>query len=138
MKKRKMTTPDKLARLSNGLVRPDGDVQFTVETDAGRSLTVHCPVSELGEIFAYLGNLAKAAGELSGTPPPTHFQNDLAAVPAIGIAFAAGTNPSETLLVMRLHGFDMAFSVESNGLIALADDIRRIAMTLSAGGEKPQ
>ncbi len=127
---------DKLGRFDDAMAFDDGEVvAFTVNAANGKQLRVHCPLAELGDIFSYLGQLAKAAGEMRGVPmppiPQTH--NYLAPVPVEGIAFQAGTQPDETLLVMRLSGFDMAFAVSSSGLVALADDVQRIALTLSAG-----
>jgi hypothetical protein len=132
---------ERLEGLEDSAAFLDGDVAFTVKTVSGNTFRVHCPVAELGDIFRYLGHLAKASGDMrdvSTTIPIPQTQNYLAPVPAQGIAFQAGAAPDETLLVMRLHGFDMAFAVSSSGLVALADDIRRIALTLSAGSEKPQ
>lgn len=64
--------------------------------------------------------------------------NFLSPVPARGIGFQAGRSPEETLLVVRLSGFDMAFQIQSSGLASLADELGRIARTLSAGLGKPQ
>lgn len=125
-----MDKGDKLASFEYGAPSGDGDVAFTVKTTMGKAMRVHCPLAELGDIFAFLGQLARAAGELRNAPMPPfpETQNYLAPIPAIRLAFAAGTRPEETLLVMRLRGFDMAFAVKSSEL----GDIRRIALTLSA------
>jgi hypothetical protein len=127
---------DKLAALEDGAASDDGDLAFTVKTTSGKAMRVHCPLAELGDIFAFLGQLAKAGGEMRNVPMPSapQTQNYLAPIPSKGIAFQAGTHPGETLIVMRLTGFDMAFAVPSKGLVTLADDIRRIALTLSSGG----
>jgi hypothetical protein len=132
---------NKLARLEDATVFDGGaTVAFTITTVNRKQLRVNCPLAELGDIFSYLGILAKNAGAERKVPMPPLPQshNYLAPVPAEGIAFQAGTQPDETLLLMRLSGFDMAFSVSRSGLIALADEIRRIALTLSAESEKPQ
>lgn len=133
---------DKLAGFEDAMSCDDGEtVAFTVKTATGKKLRVNCPLAELGDIFNYLGLLAKAAGEARNvpTPPiPQAHQSYLAPIPVEGIGFAAGAGPDETLLLMRFSGFDMAFAVSSSGLVALADDIRRIALTLSAGGRQPQ
>ena len=132
---------ERLAGLEEATVFDDGEVvAFTVKTTTGDTLRVNCPLVEVGDIFSYLGQLAKFAGEARNVPIPPFPSgyNDLAPIPAQTIGFQAGTTPQETLLIIRLSGFDMAFAFESSALVALADDIRRIALTLSAGGEKPQ
>ena len=127
----------KLTRLSNAAVFDDGDtVAFTVETEDGEPFAVNCPLLELGDIFNFLGLLAKGAAEMKSANPVTP-QTYLSPITASGIGFAAGRTPDETLLVMRLFGFDMAFAVPSSELERLADDIARIARTLSAGSGKP-
>ena len=131
----------KLSCFSNPVAFNDGEcVAFTIETHDGQSLRVNCELPELGHVFAFLGELAKSAAEIQGRedPPLPQTQNFLAPVPAHGMAFQAGRAPDETLLVMRLFGFDMSFAVSSSGLAALADDFARTARTLSAGSGKPQ
>jgi hypothetical protein len=73
---------------------------------------VNCPLPELGDIFSFLGHLAKVAAETQDKedPPLPAGHNYLAPIPAQGMGFQAGNSPDETLLVMRLFGFDMAFS----------------------------
>jgi hypothetical protein len=131
----------KLATISNMGTLDDGNaVAFTIETEDGNRLALHCLLPELGDIFCALATLAKAAGEERNapTPEPPATHNYLAPIPAQGIGFQAGRTPDETLLVVRLYGFDMAFSVPSSGLVRLADDVARIARTLSAGSNQPQ
>jgi hypothetical protein len=131
----------KLLCFSEAVAFNDGEnVAFTIETQDRKRLRVNCPLPDLGNVFSFLGNLAKAAAEIQGKedPPLPHTQNFLVPVPAHGMAFQAGNSPDETLLVMRLFGFDMAFAVSSSGLTALADDFARIARTLSAGPGIPQ
>jgi hypothetical protein len=132
---------DKLACLENATVLDDGErVAFTVKGSTGKQMRVHCPLAEIGDVFSFLGHLAKAAGEARNapTPPVPHTHNYLAPVPAQGIGFQAGDHPDRTLLVVRLFGFDLAFEIQSNELARLADDISRIARTLSAGGNQCQ
>jgi hypothetical protein len=132
---------EKLAGLGDAMSFDNGEVvAFTVKATTGKAMRVHCPIAELGDIFSYLGQLAKSAGEMRNVsmPPIPQSQNYLAPIPASAIGFQAGAGPDETLIVMRLSGFDMAFAVPSSGLVALAEDIRRIALTLSSGGGNPQ
>ena len=59
-----------------------------------------------------------------------------APVPAKGIGFQAGATPDVTLLVMNLFGFAMAFEIPSSGLIEMADELGRVARTMSAQGRQ--
>lgn len=133
---------NKLSGLDNPAVFDDGEtVAFTINTDTGEHLRVHCPIAELGQLFAYLGHLAKIAGAMRDAPKPTTLQegyNDLVPIPADGFGFQAGSNPDETLLMVRLSGFDMAFAAPSSALARMADEFVRIARTLSAGGNQRQ
>jgi hypothetical protein len=130
-----MNVYSRLLQLSDASVSPDGEtVCFSIETQDGKKLCVQCPVAELGDIFSFLGQLASAAGErrnieLKG---PSDGYNYLCPIPAKGMGFQAANDPNETLLVMRLHGFDLAFSVPTGGLAEVADGFARTARTLSA------
>ena len=131
----------KLRQLSDAAVFDDGEtVRFCVDAFGTKKLDVFCPVAQLGDIFSFLGHLAKAAGEArdAPTPPLPHGHNYLAPLPAQRVGFQAGSTPDETLLVVRLFGFDMAFAAPSSGLARMADELGRIARTLSAGSPKPQ
>jgi hypothetical protein len=132
-------TGDKFSTLVDAVVLPGGGrVAFTIKTVSGKELRVNCALAELGDIFSYLGTLAKAAGEARNAPEPLNLQthNYLAPIPAQGIGLQAGEKSGETLLVVRLAGFDMAFSVESSGIVRLADEFVRKAHTLSAGKDQ--
>jgi hypothetical protein len=132
---------DRLAGLSNAMVMQGGDaIAFRVERRDGQSLDVVCDLVEVGDIFSFLGTLAKAAASEQETESATPSRSDryLAPIPASGIGFQPGPGVDETMIVMRLNGFDVAFAVPNSGLVALADDIARIARTLSANHQKPQ
>jgi|SRR5208282_757517 len=134
-------TYKKLLRLTDATVMDDDlGVGFSIETHEGEKLRVFCSVPEVGDIFSFLGALAREAclqthKEYQGSGPP---RNELAPIPAEGMGFQAGPSPDETLLVMRLFGFDLAFSIPSSGLARVADDFARTARTLSADHRRPQ
>ena len=131
MMERVELTPRTFRRLSKPVILEDGRVSFAVETDEAEPLQIACSLAEVGDIFSFLGHLAKGAAETSG---PASLPSYLAPVPAQGIGFQAGPTPEVTLLVMRLSGFDMAFEIPSSGLAAVAPELSRIATTLSAPG----
>jgi hypothetical protein len=133
-----MTKGDKLKCLEDAAIFDDGDtIAFTVKSETGKQLRVSCSLSEVGDICSFLGHAAKAAAEQRNSTledtKGTH--NYLAPIPSQGIGFTAGSDSTEAIIVMRLFGFDMAFSVPSSGLVALSGDIARIAKTLSAQGK---
>ena len=131
---------DELVRLTDARVREDGKaIAFRIERVDGETFDLSCSLPDLGDMFSYLGNAALHATAEEATqqqgasgPPP-----DLHPIPATGIAFAAGASSDHTLLVMKLHGFRMAFEIPSRDLVRLADEISQIARTLSAQGVKP-
>lgn len=132
---------NRLTQLSNALVLDDGDaVAFRVEREHGQTLDLACDLALIGDIFAFLGTLAKAAGVAQGkeAPAPSRTYNYLVPIPAVGIGFQPGPRADETMIVIRLTGFDVAYSVPNNALAEMADGIARTARTLSASAQKPQ
>lgn len=131
-----MTPGFQLRALTNGWLSPDKSaVGFRVERHDDTSLDIWCPVAEIGDFIRNLCHLAAASVPRESPHPTNQF---LAPIPAMGMGFQSGETPNKTLLVMRLRGIDLAFEVASSGLAALADDVSRIARTLSADPSKPQ
>lgn len=136
-----LTRGDKLSAIDDGAIFDNGEiVAFTIKADRGKNLRVHCPLAEIGDIVQALVQLAKAAGEMRDDPKPatSQGQNYFAPIPCEGMGFQLGETPDKTLLVVRLAGFDLAFELESSGLMRLADDVVRISRTLAASGKKIQ
>jgi hypothetical protein len=131
--------PLALKQFSEAMVFDDGErVGFRVERDDGEALDVTCSLAEIGDIFFFLGSLARDAGEARYVAPPAagDAHNYLTAIPAQGIGFQSGPGPNETMIVMRLTGFDVTFAVPSRGLAGMADELGRVARTLSADQAK--
>ncbi len=108
-----VTKGEKLLCLEDAAVFDEGNtVAFTIKSETGKQLRLNCSLPEIGDVCSFLGRAAKAAGEIRNAPAPVfpHGHNYLAPIPAQGIGFQAGADASETILVMRLFGFDMAFS----------------------------
>src|ERR1035437_3383533 len=96
---------DKFSGLEDAVILDNGaTVAFTIKTAAGKELRVNCAVAELGDIFSYLGQAAKAAGEMRAAPAPSGSQghNYLAPIPAQGMGLQAGDRPDEALLALCL------------------------------------
>jgi hypothetical protein len=102
-------------------------------TDA-TAFDVWCEVGRLNDVFCLLGTLAKAAGEQRGDEPPLPplTQNETMPIPALGAGFQVGDGPDDIRLLIRLHGFDMAFQVPRSELAGLSASLSRTASTLSA------
>ena len=121
--------------LSFGMVTSDGEgVAFRIERGDGKFLDLVCTMDDLSDIFYYIASLATAAGEERDSPKPPFLKtyNDLTPIPAKGLGFQPGPGPDETMLVIRLTGFDMTFAVPNSGLKRFASDLGKIAATLSA------
>jgi hypothetical protein len=114
-------------------------IAFTMETTHGEA-RLALPTSDLGNVLSFFGSFATHVGDsLHATGRPTWPPiNDLAPIPATGIGFQAGTTPDTTLLVMNISGFAMAFEIASSSLADMADELSRVARTLSAAATKPQ
>ena len=122
----------KLTGLSMAIAAPDGEsIGFSVETVDGKRLRVECPLAEVGDIFAFLGHLAKAANDRRNveTSPPTTGSGNYAPIPAHRVAFQNGTEANETILIVQLAGFDVAFSTKTDELAKVVDEFARATKT---------
>lgn len=132
---------EKFTGLEDAEVLLNGDIAFTVKTAVRKKLRVYCSPAEVGDIFGFLAHLAKAAGQTRSVPPPTTprgYNPYLEPVPAQAIRLQAGSagEPDEALLVVRLYGFDLTFSIPQHALARLADEFPGVVSTLLPGGEK--
>jgi hypothetical protein len=127
---------DRLLRLSNAEWRDGGDtIAFRIERHDGHALDVSCPLVELGDIFCFLATAAKAAADARGKESLAS-QPYLAPVPIDGLGFAAGRTADETLIVVSLGGFGLAFATSNNALAQFGRDLGRTAETLSASAAR--
>ena len=126
---------DRLLRLSNAEWRDGGEtVAFRIERQDGRQLNLSCPLAEVGDIFSFLANAARVAA----AERDTEFQSSqpyFAPIPISGLGFATGRTPDETLIVVNLAGFALAFSAPNNTLAEFGRGLGRTAETLSASSE---
>jgi hypothetical protein len=122
----------KFTGLSMAIASPDGEsIGFSIETVEGKRLRVECPLAEVGDIFAFLGHLAKAANDRRNVEraPPTAGPSKFAPIPAQGVTFQNGTEANETILIVRLAGFDVAFSTPTDELAKAVDEFARATKT---------
>ena len=128
-----MRNPPRFTALSAPELSRDGKhFAVVVETDTGENLDLEIPLDEVGAIVEFLISVANHA-EFA----PHQGQQSLSPIPIQGLGFAAGNSPEETLLVVRLVGCDLAFSLASSKVAALGNEFSRIAQALAASG-RPQ
>jgi hypothetical protein len=126
---------DRLLRLSNAEWRDGGDiVAFRIERRDGRQLDLSCPLLEIGDIFSFLATAAEMAAAEAGKEFPSS-QPYFAPIPVRGLGFAVGRSPDETLIVVNLAGFALAFSAPNSALAQFGRGLGRTAQTLSASSE---
>lgn len=108
-----------------------------VATDGTFDLEI--PGAEIGTVIQFLVGLADHVGTLAAEDgvDVTSQATDFSPIKIRGLGFATGTTPAETLLVVRLAGFDLAFSLDSDNLSELSRGFARTAQTLSAAPDKP-
>jgi len=126
---------NELADIDRTCVSDDGQaIGMRIHRADGTAFDLWCEVGRLNDVFCMLGSLAKAAGERRGGEPPMPplTQNETTPIPAIGAGFQLGHGPDDIRLLIRLHGFDMAFQVPRSELAGLAAALSRTAATLSA------
>jgi hypothetical protein len=129
---------DRLRRFSSAQIRDRGEgIAFTIEREDGQALTVSCPIPELGDIFSFLAQAARAAGAARADKRSTAAQPYFAPIPVDGLGFATGRHPGETLIVANLAGFGLALAASSSALAQFGRDLARTAETLSARTDQP-
>jgi hypothetical protein len=104
----------------------------------GMEFDLWLEIYQLTDLFYALGMLAKFAGERRGNEPPLPplTQNETSPIPILGAGFQQGQSPDDIRLLVRLHGFDIAFQIPSSQLADFAAHIARTAATLSADHSK--
>lgn len=126
-----MRKPKRFLRFSSPEASFDGQhFAIVVETEDEASLDIEIPLTEVGAIVEFLVSVASHIN-----PDAPHGQESWSPIPVHGLGLAAGRSPAETLLVVRFGGFDLAFSLDSTKVKALAHDFSLTAQALSASDE---
>ena len=127
-----MRDPHIFLRLSNAAPSLDGTkMAVLIETEDAPPFDLSIPYHEIGGIVQFLVLTANMSN-----PEPGKGQQYWDPIPLQGIGFAAGNSPEETLLVVRLGVFDLAFQMQSQRLKELGDHLSRTLKTMSAQGEE--
>jgi len=126
---------NELADIDQACISDDGNaIGMRFHRADAAAFDLWCEVSRLNDVFHLLASLAKAAGDKRGSEPPLPpaTQNETTPIPILGAGFQAGHGPDDIRLLIRLHGFDIAFQVPRSELAGLSAALSRTASTLSA------
>ncbi len=119
-----------LERLENASVSEDGgSVSFTVRDPSGSGAEIVCRADDLERFVAYLAGLGARAAVRRPDVTPRFFGNTdrVLAEPmeTSDIGLARGLEDGAVILVARLFGFDLGFTVTRPQLAALHREIER-------------
>ncbi len=137
-----MRSPSRLATWSDPALSPDGkNLWVRAETEDGRSLDLEMPLDQIGDFVSFFTSVAnflvRQRADQDGEPLRTATA-DWAPIPVVGVGLGAGGSPDKTILFVRLAGFELAFSLDSDKVSEVGRDFARMAHTLSSGDGKPQ
>ena len=112
-----------------------------IETAETSGIDLAIPITEIGKLVTYLVGVPSHLATIGMFPEnqsETNAKVDFSPIPIHAIGLAPTNDPSETMLVVRLAGFELAFPLDSKKLSELGRDFARNAETLSADHAKPQ
>ncbi len=123
-------TEIELDRLENPSVSPDGaSVSFDVRDAAGDGARIVCRADDLERTIAYLAGLGGQAAARRPDVTPRFFGNTdrVLAEPmeTSDVGLVRGLEDGEVILVARMFGFDLGFTVTGPQLAALHREIER-------------
>ena len=119
-----------LDRLENPSVSADGgSVAFTIRDEDGAGVEIACRAEDLERIVGYLAGLGGQAAARREDVTPSFFGNTdrVLAEPirTSDVGLARGLEDGEVILVARMFGFDLGFTVTRPQLAALHREIER-------------
>ncbi len=119
-----------LHRLEKPSVAPDGgSVSFRVRDAADESVEIECRTDDLERVIAYLAGLGGQAAARRLDVTPTFFGNTdrvlAEPIETSDIGLLRGLEDGEVILVARMFGFDLGFTVTQPQLAALHREIER-------------
>lgn len=123
--------PLAIARLSNAGVSDDGrTLHLRIEAVDGRAIDVTCDHDQLEGLVHYVVQLGQLSAARRDDVTPHRFgPTDKVATTPIEISdvgFMRGMESDEAVLVVRMFGFDLGFSVTPAQLRALHAEIERM------------
>ena len=123
--------PLDIARLFQARVSDDGgSVRFRVEASDGRTVELACDHDRIEGLVHYIVQLGRLSASRRDDVTPHRFgATDNVSVSPIetsDIGFMRGMESDESVLVVRMFGFDLGFSVTAGQLRALHAEIERM------------
>jgi hypothetical protein len=130
------TVPMRVDRWSDPAVSPDRkNLWAKIASEDGGSADIEIPLTQIGDAVCFLASVAnQIVSEMQDQvemPPQTAIH--WAPIPVVGVGLGLGRGPGETILTIRLAGFELAFSLDGSKIAALGSDFARIAHMLSEG-----
>lgn len=130
--------PHRLITLDNPVISHDNKcVAIEIKTEGSEPLDVEIPLAEISTIIEFLASISSYI-QPDYEPPSLPEQLDVSPVKIKGLGFAMSDNPDDILLIVRLAGFDLAFSLDSKQVELFGLDFARTAQALSANRQNPQ
>ena len=119
-----------LDRLDNPSVSADGTgVSFTVRDANGAGVEIACRADDLERIIGYLAGLGGQAAARRADVTPRSFGNTdrvlAAPIETSDVGLVRGLEDGDLVLVARMFGFDLGFTVTGPQLAALHREIER-------------
>ena len=119
-----------LDRLDSPSVAADGaSVSFRVRDAAGEGAEIVCRADDLERMIAYLAGLGGQAAARRQDVTPQFFGNTdrvlAEPIQTSDVGLARGLEDGEVILVARMFGFDLGFTVTQPQLAALHREIER-------------
>jgi hypothetical protein len=123
--------PLALARLTDAAVSDNGtEVQFRIEGTDGRTVDVACGHDQIEGLVHYLARLGQlSAARRDGVTPHQFGPTDKITVSPLetsDVGFMRDLEGDAAVLVVRMFGFDLGFSVTPHQLRALHGEIERM------------
>ena len=133
----KMRHPHRLITLDNPIISHDNKhVAVEIKTEDADPLDAEIPLSEIGTIVEFLVSIADYH-QPDYKPKPLELGDNLSPIKIKELVLTSGTSPDDILLVVRLAGFDLAFSLSSEQIALFGLDFARTAQALAANHQKP-
>lgn len=123
--------PIELMRLSNGTCSDDGTrVRFRIESPGDGGVEIECAHSDIESVIRFMIGLGGlAAARRPEVTPHTMGRTDRVRIDPIDISdlgFMRERESGETVLVMRMFGFDLGFAVSRDQLAGLKAELDRL------------
>jgi hypothetical protein len=126
-----MTDTIQLDRLADAATSADGRrVRFAVHGGDGRSVEIACDHGDIEKLIHFLVQLGRLSADRRGRVAPRFFGHSdnitVSPMEVSDVGLMRGLESDEIVLVARMSGFDLGFSVNAPQLRALHREIERV------------